>query len=67
MRPQRNTNYVSPAAVQHPDLSLVRKWRIKNLEKGLEDAELHGKYNSVKYFEKEIQIQQAYLQVEAMG
>lgn len=49
----------------HPDLSLVRKFRIARLHNGLARAEDEGNYGKKKYFEKEIQIQQAYLQMES--
>ena len=48
-----------------PDFSLPRKWRIENLEKGLERARLEGRRGAVRFFEKEIQIQKAYLEIES--
>ena len=49
-----------------PDLSLVRKHRISNLEKGLAKAEAEGNYGAKRFFEKEIQIQKAYLIIEGL-
>lgn len=49
----------------HPDFTLIRLNRIKNLEKGLEQAEYNGNYNAKRFFIKEIEIQKAYLLIEA--
>lgn len=52
--------------VNQPDLSLIRKFRILNLEKGLAKAEDDGNYKAARYFKKEIEIQKAYLLIEGL-
>lgn len=53
--------------VNHPDMAVVRKDRIYRLNKKLDHFRLYQDMEAVAYFEKEIQIQKAYLQLEAMA